>query len=291
MRVGPVLDFFEVDALAARPAVGSSADQDHLVALGADEESTRLLDRLVERGLALQGLHAGGADLAGDVDPLATERLHDDRDIGVREFLSVAQLEFLAEIARAHARRLDVVDQLQGDHAVGADGHLLVQLGVAVELDREDVADLHDVGRRRRRRGGLEPRHGRIAWHDRRRAGAGEQQGSQGRLQPNDRHGQARHHRPPPQSRRRPFRPDDPHRHPGTPAPQVAKLRSHGRPSPRSPPERPPSIYAPRPASQGKRHGVAKEFSFWTDRAVGLVARPLSRRMASRGLVQKPTPA
>jgi hypothetical protein len=43
------------------------------------------------------------------------------------------------------ARGRHVVDELERDHAVGADLHVLVELGVGVELDRQLVADLEHI--------------------------------------------------------------------------------------------------------------------------------------------------
>ena len=122
-------------------------------AVGGLEEAAGVMDRLRQRQAVQQRLHPRRRHLAGHRDAVPGEGLDPDRHLRMGELAGVCLMQLLAQRRRRQPRGLHLVDQLRRDHAVGTHHQtVLVELGIALEAQRERVAGLDQVRPRRFRR-------------------------------------------------------------------------------------------------------------------------------------------
>ena len=125
------------------------AQHDDAAAVGELGEPLRAGDQLEHRGGAVHlvvARHPHGAEHRHlDAVHLADDHRHLRRGDELRQPLR----DLLAQLGRREPGRLDVVDERQRDHAVGANRHDATQLGVLPHLDVEHVlgADAEGVAR------------------------------------------------------------------------------------------------------------------------------------------------
>ena len=115
----------------------------HLGAAGAGQ---RLRDR--QRRSDIDEL-ARIVDLAADIDPRRRERFDHDRHPRILQLLRVGAVERPIEFRHRAAKGQFVARDGGRDPAVGTHRDLLVQFRIQHQPDREDVADLHAIRRRR----------------------------------------------------------------------------------------------------------------------------------------------